>query len=56
MLIGDTLVAIGLTDTIEGLLVWTPFGHARTRDKATGAIDTRARTGDVIVGVMLIVV
>lgn len=50
ILIGDTLVRIGLTDTIEAQLGWTPFGHARTRDKNSAAIDRANRVGDVLLG------
>ena len=47
VLIGDTLVRVGLTDTIEAQLGWTPFGHLRTRDKTTDAVDKADRVGDV---------
>jgi hypothetical protein len=50
VLIGDTLVRVGLSDTIEAQLGWTPFGHSRTRDKITGAIDKADRVGDVQLG------
>ncbi|MES2055057.1 MAG: transporter [Pseudomonadota bacterium] len=50
ILIGDTLVRIGLTDTIEAQVGWTPFGHMRTRDKNSGAIDRANRVGDVSLG------
>jgi len=51
VLIGDTLVRVGLTDTIEGQIGWTPYGHVRTRDAATGAVENRGRAGDVTLGV-----
>ena len=51
VLIGDTFVRVGLTDTIEAQLGWTPYGHVRTRDKNTGAVDSAGRVGDVTVGV-----
>jgi hypothetical protein len=50
ILIGDTLVRVGLSDTIEVQLNWTPFGHSRTRDKVTGAVDKANRVGDVLLG------
>lgn len=50
ILIGDTLVRIGLTDTIEAQVGWTPFGHVRTRDKTSAAIDRADRVGDVLLG------
>lgn len=49
-LIGDTLVRVGLGDAIEAQVGWTPFGHVRTRDKLTGAIDSVGRVGDVTLG------
>lgn len=50
ILIGDTLVRIGLTDRIEAQAGWTAFGHDRTRDKASGSVDAANRTGDALLG------
>lgn len=50
VLIGDTQVRIGLTDRIEALVGWTPYGHVRERDKASGTIDRTAGVGDVTFG------
>ncbi len=50
ILIGDTLVRIGLTDTVEAQVGWTPFGHVRTRDDNGGAIQTADRAGDALIG------
>lgn len=50
ILIGDTLVRLGLTDTIEVQAGFTPFGHSRTRDKASGEIDGANRVGDALLG------
>jgi len=50
LLIGDTFVRVGLTDTIEAQIGWTPFGHVRSRDKLAGTIDSADRTGDVTLG------
>lgn len=50
VLLGDTLVRVGLTDTLEAQIGWTPFGHVRVRDKLTGTIDKASRVGDVLVG------
>jgi hypothetical protein len=50
MLIGDTLVRLGLTSTLEAQLGGTPFGHVRTRDKSTGMVDTADRVGDAYLG------
>jgi hypothetical protein len=46
---GDTLVRVGLTDTIEARVGWTPFGHDRMRD-ASG-VDTVDGVGDVSLGI-----
>lgn len=51
VLIGDTLVRVGVTDTLEARIGWTPYGHQRTRDRRTGAIDRIGRSGDVSLGV-----
>ncbi len=50
VLIGDTFVRVGLTDSIEAQFGWTPYGHVRTRDKTTGAVDNAGRVGDVTLG------
>lgn len=50
VLVGDTLVRVGLSDSVEAQIGWTPYGHVRTRDKATQAIDTAGRGGDVTLG------
>lgn len=48
VLIGDTLVRLGLTDTIEMRVGWTPFGHVRER--SGGMIEDSNRVGDVSLG------
>ncbi|MBS0479551.1 MAG: transporter [Proteobacteria bacterium] len=48
VVIGDTLVRIGLTDTIEAQVDWTPVGFVRGR--AGGAVSRAARVGDVTLG------
>lgn len=50
ILIGDTLVRVGLADAIEVQLGFTPFGHVRTRDKVAGDIDSANRVGDASIG------
>lgn len=50
VLIGDTLLRIGVSDTIELQVGWTPFGHVRSRDKASGSVSSANRVGDVLVG------
>jgi hypothetical protein len=51
VLIGDTLVRVGLSDAIEAQIGWTPYGHVRERDKTTGTIDSAGRVGDVTLGI-----
>lgn len=48
VLIGDTSVRIGLTDTIEAQLGWTPLGIVRER--VGGAVDRATRAGDATLG------
>jgi hypothetical protein len=48
VLIGDTLVRIGLTDTIEAQIGWTPVGVVRER--SGGVVDRATRVGDVTLG------
>ena len=33
VLIGDAKLRIGMTDTIEAQIGWTPYGHLRTRER-----------------------
>lgn len=44
---GDVLLRVGLTDSLEAQLGWTAYGHVRTRDRLTGAIDKADGVGDV---------
>jgi hypothetical protein len=46
---GDLLVRLGLTDSLEAKVGWTPYGHVRERDRTTGAITRSSGTGDVSV-------
>jgi hypothetical protein len=48
VLIGDTSVRIGLTDTIEAQVGWTPLGMVR--DRADGTVDRVTRPGDATLG------
>lgn len=50
VLIGDLQARIGLTPTSELQIGWTPYGHARTRDRRTGEVDRTGRVGDVVIG------
>lgn len=49
VLLGDTKLRLGLTDTVEAQLGWTPLGIDRARNG--GLVDRRARVGDVTLGV-----
>lgn len=51
VLVGDSLVRFGVSDSIEAQFGWTPFGHVRTRDKLAGTIDTANRVGDATLGI-----
>ena len=48
---GDFDVRIGLTDSTEARVGWTPYGHVRTRDRLTGRVDRRSGIGDVTIGI-----
>jgi hypothetical protein len=48
VVIGDTSVRIGLTDTVEAQIGWTPLGIVRER--TAGAVDRATRTGDATLG------
>lgn len=50
VLIGDTLVRIGLSDNIEAQIGWTPYGHVRTRDRIGGTVDSAGAIGDAMLG------
>ncbi len=50
VLIADTVVRVGATDSSEMVFGWTPYGHVRTRDKMSGAIDQAGAVGDVTLG------
>ena len=47
---GDLSARYGVGDSTEIRFGWTAYGHARTRDIATGAIDRTSGTGDVTIG------
>jgi hypothetical protein len=44
---GDALARIGLTEHLEAQIGWTSYGHVRTRDRTTDAVDRASGTGDV---------
>ena len=50
VLIGDFQARFGVTATSELQVSWSPYGHDRTRDKASGLIDRAGRVGDVQIG------
>ena len=51
MLVGDTLLRIGLSEHVEALVGWTPLCRHRSQDKATGLTETVSGVGDVLVGI-----
>jgi hypothetical protein len=50
ILAGDLALRYGIADHAELRLGWTPYGHVRSRDIASGAIDRQGGTGDVTIG------
>ena len=51
VLAGDFTVRVGVDDQTEVQIGWTPYGHVRTRDKATGLVTQSGGIGDVTLGV-----
>ena len=47
---GDISARYGVGNSTEIRLGWTSYGHSRTRDTATGAVDRLSGTGDVTIG------
>ncbi|NIJ35453.1 hypothetical protein FHR22_000102 [Sphingopyxis panaciterrae] len=47
--LGDALVRVGLTDSLEAQLGWTAYGHVRVRDRTAGAVDKVSGVGDVTI-------
>ncbi|MGN6817903.1 MAG: transporter [Sphingomonas sp.] len=48
VVIADTSVRIGLTDTVEAQIGWTPLGIVR--DRSGGVVDRATRSGDATLG------
>lgn len=48
---GDTLLRIGIDNQTEAQIGWTAYGHVRTRDRLTGAVDRNGGTGDVTLAI-----
>ena len=51
LLLGDTLLRLGVGEATEVELGWTPFGTERVRDRVAGTRTRQARVGDVTLGV-----
>jgi hypothetical protein len=51
VVIGDTLVRIGVADHAEVRIGWAAFGHQRERDRSTGAVDKNSGVGDLTLAV-----
>ena len=47
ILAGDLLLRMGVADHAEIQFGWTPYGHVRMRDRASGQVSRVARAGDV---------
>jgi hypothetical protein len=48
--IADSFVRIGVSDTVEAQIGWTPYARQRRRDRAGGGATTRDGVGDVLLG------
>lgn len=51
ILAGDLLVRLGLGSSVEGRIGWTPYGHARVRDRRDGSVTSSGGAGDITLGV-----
>lgn len=50
MLIGDLALRYGIATRAEVRLAWTPYGHVRTLDRATGQVTAASGSGDLTFG------
>ena len=51
VLIGDLALRYGIADHAEVRLGWTPYGYARSRDRASGVVNVMRGVGDVTIGI-----
>lgn len=51
VLIGDLALRYGIADHAEVRFGWIPYGHARSRDRTSGTVETMRGTGDVTLGI-----
>lgn len=51
IVVSDVLARLGISPATEVQLGWTSYGRLRIRDKATGAVTVRQRTGDVSIAI-----
>ena len=52
ILVGDSLMRVGVMPRIEAQIGWTPAGYVRFRDQTTGTTSATTRTGDVTLGLL----
>jgi len=53
LVLGDTLVRVGVAQVAEVQLGWTPFAHLHRRIRGNGAVEAADRAGDALVGFKL---
>ncbi|MGC4253058.1 MAG: transporter [Sphingobium sp.] len=51
MELGEALIRIGLTGSMEAQIGWTAFGHVREKDRVTGAVSKDSGVGDVTLAI-----
>jgi hypothetical protein len=51
LLLGDTLVRIGVSDSAELRIGWTPYGEQRVRDRLAGTRASDSGSGELTLGV-----
>ncbi len=51
LLLGDLALRYGIGERTEARLAWTPYGHVRIRDRASGDVASASGSGDVTLGI-----
>jgi hypothetical protein len=49
--LGEALVRVGVTGSMEAQIGWTAFGHVREKDRITGAVTKDSGVGDVTLAI-----
>src|SRR4051812_47262668 len=52
VIIGDSLLRIGVAPSLEGQVGWTPAGYARVHDRTGNTVATTTQPGDIKLGLL----